>query len=73
MKITFIILLLAVLAVLGAAGVLMLRSRRSQGQPDRRMAWALALRVALSIGLFLLLLLSWRLGWFQPTGLPIGR
>jgi hypothetical protein len=34
------------------------------------MARALALRVGLSIVLFLCLLLAWKLGYIQPTGLP---
>ena len=38
-----------------------------------RMVNALALRVALSVALFLFILVSWKLGWIQPTGLPIGR
>ena len=34
---------------------------------------ALVLRVALSVALFLLVLLAWALGWIQPGGLPLGR
>jgi hypothetical protein len=34
------------------------------------MARALALRVALSVGLFLIILLAYHLGWIQPGGLP---
>jgi hypothetical protein len=37
------------------------------------MARALAVRVGLSVALFLLILLSWAMGWVQPTGLPTGR
>jgi hypothetical protein len=37
------------------------------------MAWALALRVGVSIFLFLSILLAWQLGFIQPTGLPVGR
>ena len=36
------------------------------------MARALALRVGLSIALFLFILLSWAMGWVRPTGLPVG-
>ncbi|MXN76813.1 twin transmembrane helix small protein [Burkholderia sp. 4701] len=39
----------------------------------KRMAWALAARVGLSITLFLALLLAYWLGWIEPTGLPVGR
>ena len=36
------------------------------------MARALALRVGLSVALFLFILLSWYMGWVRPTGIPIG-
>ena len=32
---------------------------------------ALAFRVGMSIVLFLTILLSWKLGWIQPTGIPL--
>jgi hypothetical protein len=35
------------------------------------MARALALRVGLSIALFLLILLAYSLGWIQPSGVPL--
>jgi hypothetical protein len=34
---------------------------------------ALAVRVGLSILLFAFILLSYKLGWIRPTGVPIGR
>jgi len=44
------------------------------GQPkSNRMVRALALRVALSIALFLFIWLSYHMGWVQPTGLPVSR
>ena len=73
MKTVIVIVLLGVLGVLASAGVFMLRKGNSPATRDKRMAWALALRVALSISLFLFILLSWQLGWIQPTGLPTGR
>jgi hypothetical protein len=55
------------------AGVFMMRGGR-EGQPrSRAMARALAIRVALSIALFAFILLSYWLGWIQPTGVPVGR
>ena len=51
----------------------MLRKGSTPKERDARMARALALRVALSIGLFLLIMLSWKMGWIAPTGLPTGR
>ncbi|ACB36078.1 conserved hypothetical protein [Leptothrix cholodnii SP-6] len=37
------------------------------------MARALAVRVGLSVTVFLFVLLSYLMGWIQPTGLPVGR
>ena len=36
------------------------------------MARALAVRVGLSVAIFLLVLLSYWMGWIQPTGIPLG-
>jgi hypothetical protein len=73
MKALIVVVLVAIVVVLGSAGVAMLR-RPSPGQPrDQRMARALALRVILSIALFVFILLAWRLGWIQPSGLPLAR
>jgi hypothetical protein len=40
--------------------------------PKNKMATALALRVGLSIVLFVCVLISWKMGWIQPTGIPPG-
>jgi hypothetical protein len=37
------------------------------------MAFALALRVGISILLFVSILLAWKLGYIQPTGIAPGR
>jgi hypothetical protein len=73
MKIVIVVMLVAVLGALAGAGVFMLR----KGDPDKprhnnHMARALALRVALSVALFLFILLSWYMGWVRPTGIPVG-
>jgi putative copper export protein len=76
MKIVIVIALLAVLVALGSAGVFMLRRPRKEdaSQPaDKRMARALAVRVGLSVAIFLLVLLAWKMGWIVPKGLPTGR
>ena len=76
MKVVIIIALIGVLAVLASAGVFMLRKPDDDPdgkQHDARMAWALAVRVALSIALFLLILVSWKMGWISPSGIPTGR
>ena len=48
----------------------MMRGNGNDRQRGKHMARALALRVGLSIVLFLCLLLAWKLGYIQPTGLP---
>lgn len=44
-------------------------------QPPRKnhMARALAFRVGFSILLFVVVLISYKMGWIQPTGLPMNR
>ncbi len=72
MKTVIVMALVLVLASLAGAGLFMLRKSGNTPSRDKRMARALALRVGLSIVLFLFILLSWYMGWVRPTGLPIG-
>lgn len=72
MKIVMVVMLLLVLVALGSAGVFMLRRRPEGEHVNRQMARALAVRVGLSVAVFLLVLLSWSMGWIKPTGLPTG-
>ncbi len=72
MKTVMVLMMLAVLGALAGAGVFMLRKGRPGDGRDNRMARALAVRVALSIALFLVILLSWAMGWVRPGGVPIG-
>jgi hypothetical protein len=39
----------------------------------KRMVWSLAMRVGLSISLFLFILFAHWMGWIQSTGIPLGR
>ena len=78
MKFVILIGLIGVLGALASAGFFMLRKRDDKDsdgveQRDKRMARALAVRVGLSIALFLFILVAWKLGWISPTGLPTGR
>ena len=73
MKIVIVLFLVAVVAALGSAGVLMLRKNRDSDPRGQLMARALAIRVALSVLLFLLVLFSWWMGWIRPSGIPISR
>jgi Na+-driven multidrug efflux pump len=62
MRYVVIVMLLAIVASLGSAAVFMMRG----GGDSRRMAKALALRVGLSVALFLLLMAGYFFGFFQP-------
>ncbi len=73
MKVVIVIALICILGALAGAGVFMLRKSDDGTRRDARMAWALAVRVGLSIALFLFILLAWKMGWISPTGLPTGR
>jgi predicted acyltransferase len=61
---------LAILSSLAVALFFMMRGGKPQNttQPSQRMARALALRVLLSIVLFVCILVSWQLGWISPSG-----
>jgi hypothetical protein len=73
MKIVIVLMLVAVLGALASAGVFMLRKPKETDPRKDRMARALAVRVGLSVALFLFILLSWYMGWVRPTGIPVGR
>ena len=62
----------AILASLILAGIFMIRGGRSQSKSSDMMR-ALAVRVTLSVLLFLCILAAWRLGWIHPSGVPLGR
>jgi hypothetical protein len=74
MKTVMVLIFLAVLGALASAGVFMLRKGQdgSGNSRNKHMARALALRVGLSVALFLFILLSWYMGWVRPTGIPVG-
>jgi formate hydrogenlyase subunit 3/multisubunit Na+/H+ antiporter MnhD subunit len=76
MKILVVIAFVAILASLAFALIYMMRggAPREDGTPatKNRMATALAMRVGLSIVLFICVLVSWKMGWIQPTGIPAG-
>jgi hypothetical protein len=71
MKIVIVLFLLAVVVALASAGVLMLRKGRANDPRGARMARALAIRVGLSVAIFLLVLFSYWMGWIKPTGIPL--
>jgi hypothetical protein len=72
MKTLLVLMLVAVLGALASAGLFMLKKREPGAGADPRMARALALRVGLSVAIFLFILLGWWMGWMKPTGIPVG-
>ena len=63
----------AILAALVIAGVFMIRGGRDGQSKSGNMMRALAVRIALSVVLFVGIIVAWRLGWIPPTGVPLGR
>ena len=73
MKIMIALAFFAILGALAAAGVFMMREGRAGRSGEGRMMRALALRVALSVALFLAIIFAFWMGWITPTGIPVGR
>jgi hypothetical protein len=73
MKVTLIALaFVVIIGALISAGVYMMRGGSDAARAGH-MARALAVRVGVSVLLFVCLLVAYKLGWIQPTGLPIGN
>lgn len=64
---------LAIIASLGSALFFMLKDGTGGKAKSSNMARALAFRVGFSIVLFVCILISWKLGYIQPTGIPVGK
>jgi hypothetical protein len=73
MKFVIALAFIGILAALFAAGRAMLQNGKPGEPKSHRMVNALALRVGISVALFLFILLAWHLGWIEPTGLPVGK
>lgn len=70
------LILLAFIVIIGSlisAGVFMVRGGRDGEEGSRRMVRALTVRISVSVIVFIALLVAYRLGWIQPTGLVPGR
>ena len=69
------IALVAVLSALGAAGYFMVKHSggddpaQADSARSKSMVRALTIRIAVSVLLFLCILLSWYMGWITPHGL----
>ena len=72
MKTLIAVAFAAIIGALVMAGVSMLRDGRDGKPKSNAMLRALALRVGVSVLLFVCILVSYSLGWIHPTGLPRG-
>ncbi len=63
----------AIIGSLGAALFFMMNDGRNGQAKTNNMVRALAMRVGFSIVLFLCVLLAWKLGYIQPSGIPAGH
>lgn len=63
-----IIVAIAFILILGSLASALFYLMRDQGKSNRTVK-ALAFRVGFSITLFVLVLVAWRLGYIQPTGI----
>jgi uncharacterized membrane protein len=80
MSIIAILAFIVILGALAAAGYFMLRSSNADDGTDEqararnsRMARALALRIGVSVLLFIAVLIAWKLGYIKPSGLPVAK
>ncbi len=73
MKYLVILAFIAILASLGAALFFMMKNNDDGKSRGRKMARALAVRVGLSILLFVSILLAWKLGYIHPTAISAGQ
>ncbi len=64
---TRLLILAGFLAIVLSLGSALFHLTRGKGD-SKKVARALTIRVALSILLFVLLLVAWQLGWIQPHG-----
>ncbi|NQW80468.1 MAG: twin transmembrane helix small protein [Polaromonas sp.] len=62
----------AILGSLASALYFMMKDGTDGKAKTSNMARALAIRVGLSVLLFICILLAWKFGFIQPTGLPSG-
>jgi hypothetical protein len=73
MKYLVIVAFIAITASLATALFFMMKSNNNGKTRGQKMAFALGMRVGISILLFSSILLAWKLGYIQPTGIPSGQ
>jgi len=67
---------LAILASLATALFFMMKDGKDSAEGKAKtsnMDKALAFRIGFSVLLFICILIAWKMGYIQPTGLPVGK
>ena len=72
---TYLVLLacIAIIGSLGSALYFMMKDGQDGKPKTSNMARALAFRVGFSIVLFVCILVAWKFGYIQPTGIPLTK
>ena len=75
LRMTYLVALafLAILGSLATALFFMMKDGTNGKAKTSNMARALAFRIGFSVLLFVCILIAWKLGYIQPTGLPVGK
>ena len=73
MKYWVILAFIGILGSLAAALFFMMKNKAGEKSRAQKMAFALAVRVGVSIVLFASILLAWKLGFINPTGIAPGQ
>jgi hypothetical protein len=68
-----ILVIIAFILIIGSMGSALYFMMHDRGTNKKRMVYSLAMRVGVSISLFLIILFAHWMGWIQSTGIPIGR
>lgn len=72
MKILVALAFVVIIGALVSAGVYMMRGGSGKARAGN-MARALTIRIGVSVVLFVCILIAYKLGWIQPTGVPISK
>jgi cytochrome b561 len=73
MKYLVIFAFIAIISSLATALFFMMKKSTNGKSRGQKMAFALAMRVGISVLLFATILIAWKLGYIHPTGIPDGR
>ncbi len=73
MKYLVALAFLAILGSLASALFFMMKDGTNGKAKTSNMARALAFRIGFWVLLFVCILVAWKLGYIQPTGIPVGR